>query len=94
MGGALSGACGVGACSVGRLLRARMFDSIARWSGALWDGVKILFGALWGIYFDIRILRYIYLSKVINSLLFQQLLRHKVLARECNATLSAISVLG
>ena len=72
MGGALSGACRVGACSVGRLLRARMFDSIARWSGAPWGGVKISFLVHFREYiFDIRILRYLYLSKVINSLLFR-----------------------
>ena len=33
MGGVLLDACRVGACLVGRLLCARMFDSIARWSG-------------------------------------------------------------
>ena len=83
-----------GAPSACPLLYARMFDPNARWFVAPWDGVKKSFSALLGIFYDIRILRYLYLSKVFNSLLFRQLSRHKVLARECNATLSAISVLG
>lgn len=63
-------------------------------SVAPWDGVKKSFSALLGIFYGIRILRYLYLSKVFISLLFRQLLRHKVLAHECNTTFSAISVLG
>ena len=34
-------------------------------------GVKISFSALLGIFYGIRILRYLYLSKVFNSLLFR-----------------------
>ena len=104
MGGALPSSCRVGACLVGRLLYAPFCVSecwlcytVAQfYSGTVapWDGVKNSFSALLGIFYVIRILRYLYLSKVINSLLFRQLSRHKVLARECNATLSAISVLG
>ena len=89
---------------MGRLLRAwlsvcldvdpAVWWSVALWPVVPWGGVKIFFWCTLGNIYGIRILRYLYLSKVFNSLLFRQLLRHKVLAHECNATFSAISMLG
>ena len=59
-----------GAPSACPLLYARMFDPNARWFVAPWDGVKKSFSALLGIFYDIRILRYLYLIKYLIPFYF------------------------
>lgn len=45
--------------------------SVIQWFCRALGGVKKSFSALLGIFYGIRILRYLYLSKVFNSLLFR-----------------------
>ena len=58
--------------SVGSVIQ-RLSSMVALlYSGTVapWDGVKNSFSALLGIFYGIRILRYLYLSKVFNSFYF------------------------